>query len=115
MLRTFLPLLLTLALAVPVAAQQKADDHTAHHPAAGASAAAAPDMTDGEVRKVDKDAGKLTLKHSEIKSLEMPPMTMVFNVKDKAVLDKLKAGDKVRFKAVNEGGKYVVTEIRVVP
>jgi Cu/Ag efflux protein CusF len=65
------------------------------------------------VRKVDKDAAKITLKHGEIKSLEMPPMTMVFNVKDKAMLDQLKAGDKVRFKAVNEAGKYTVTDIRV--
>ncbi len=74
---------------------------------AGASA----DMTDAEVRKVDKEAGKLTLKHAEIKSLDMPAMTMVFVVKDKAVLNKLQPGDKVRFKAINEGGKYTVTEI----
>jgi Cu(I)/Ag(I) efflux system protein CusF len=45
----------------------------------------------------------------------MPPMTMVFGVRDKAVLDKLKAGDKVRFSAVNEAGRYTVTEIEVVP
>ena len=113
--RSLPTLLVTLALTAPVIAQQKADDHTAHHPGASATAATAPDMTDGEVRKVDKEAGKLTLKHSEIKSLEMPAMTMVFNVMDKAVLDKLKAGDKVRFKAVNESGKYIVTEIRVLP
>jgi Cu(I)/Ag(I) efflux system periplasmic protein CusF len=70
------------------------------------------DMTDGEVRKVDKDGGKVTLKHGEIKSLDMPPMTMVFVVKDKVMIDKLKAGDMVKFKAVNEAGKYVVTDIR---
>jgi len=70
-------------------------------------------MADAEVRKVDKDAAKITLKHGEIKSLEMPPMTMVFNVKDKALLDQLKAGDKVRFRAVNEAGKYTVTDIQV--
>jgi Cu/Ag efflux protein CusF len=69
-------------------------------------------MADAEVRKVDKDAAKITLKHGEIKSLEMPPMTMVFNVKDKAMLDRVKAGDKVRFKVVNEAGKYTVTEIQ---
>lgn len=76
---------------------------------------AATDMADGEVRKVDKEAAKLTLKHGEIKSLDMPAMTMVFQVRDKAVLDSLKPGDKVRFKAVNDGGKYTVTEIRVLP
>jgi len=75
----------------------------------------ADEMAEGEVRKIDKDAAKITLKHGEIRSLDMPAMTMVFNVRDKAVLDKLKAGDKVRFKAVNEAGKYVVTELQLVP
>jgi Cu/Ag efflux protein CusF len=70
--------------------------------------------TEGEVRKIDKAQGKITLKHGEIKSLEMPPMTMVFNVKDKSLLDKVKAGDKVKFKAVNEGGKFTVTDLQVV-
>jgi Cu/Ag efflux protein CusF len=109
---TLSTLLMSLTLAAPALAQQKADDHSAHHPAATATAPAADDMADAEVRKVDKDAAKITLKHGEIKSLEMPPMTMVFNVKDKAMLDWVKAGDKVRFKAVNEAGKYTVTEIQ---
>ncbi|MBL8332177.1 MAG: copper-binding protein, partial [Rubrivivax sp.] len=56
------------------------------------AAATAADMADAEVRKVDKDASKLTLKHGEIKSLDMPPMTMVFTVRDKALLDKVKVG-----------------------
>ena len=74
----------------------------------------AADMADGEVRKIDKEAGKITLKHGEIKSLDMPPMTMVFTVKDKALLDTVKAGDKVRFRAINDAGKYTVTEVQVV-
>jgi Cu(I)/Ag(I) efflux system protein CusF len=77
-------------------------------------AVAGQHLTDAQVRKVDKEGAKITLKHGEIKNLDMPPMTMVFGVKDKAALDKLKAGDKVRFKAVNEAGKYTVTEIQVV-
>lgn len=72
------------------------------------------EMTDAEVRKVDKEGGKLTLKHADIKSLEMPAMTMVFTVKEKAMLDKLKAGDKIKFKAINDAGKYTVTEVQVV-
>ena len=79
--------------------------------AQGTSPAAAAEMTEAEVRKVDKEQGKLTLKHGPIKSLDMPGMTMVFAVKDKAMLDKLKAGDKLRFKATQEGGKYTVVEI----
>ena len=69
------------------------------------------DMTDAEVRKVDKEAGKITLKHGEIRNLDMPPMTMVFTVKDKAMLDRLQAGDKVQFKADKAEGKYRVIEI----
>ena len=75
--------------------------------------AATGDMTDGEVRKVDKEGGKLTLKHADIKSLDMPAMTMVFVVKDKAMLDTLKAGDKIRFKAINDAGKFTVTEMQM--
>lgn len=69
-------------------------------------------MTDGEVRKVDKDSKKITIKHGEIKNLEMPGMTMVFQVKDPAMLDKVKAGDKVKFTAEQIGGAIVVTDIQ---
>ena len=77
-----------------------------------AQTTAAPEMTDGEVRKIDIEAGKVTLKHADIKNLDMPGMTMVFVVKDKAMLDKLKTGDKVKFKAINDAGKFTVTEIQ---
>ncbi len=76
-----------------------------------ATAQTANDQAQGEIRKIDKDAKKITIKHGEIKNLDMPPMTMVFEVKDTALLDKVKAGDKVQFRAVKEGGAYVVTEI----
>jgi Cu(I)/Ag(I) efflux system protein CusF len=75
------------------------------------SAYAQAPMTDGEVRKVDRDNQKITLRHGEIKNFDMPPMTMVFSVKDPAMLDKLKPGDKVQFRVANEGGKFTVTEI----
>ena len=79
------------------------------------AAAAATDMTDGEVRKIDLAAGRITLRHGEIKNLDMPPMTMVFNVKDKALLDRLKIGDKVKFRAVQEAGKYTVVDLQAAP
>lgn len=75
---------------------------------------AANDLTDGEVRKLDMAAGKVTLKHGEIKNLEMPGMTMVFQAKDKTLLAALKVGDKIKFRAVNEGGKILLTEIQMV-
>ena len=70
-----------------------------------------PHWTDAEVRKVDKEAGKVTLRHGEIKNLDMPAMTMVFQVKDRSWLEHLKAGDKVRFAAEKSNGAYVVTEL----
>ena len=99
---------ISLALLTPMAAL--ADD--AHHKPETATAGAAADMTDAEVRKIDIEAGKLTLKHADIKSLDMPAMTMVFVVKDKAMLGTLKTGDKVKFKAINDAGKFTVTEIQ---
>lgn len=69
------------------------------------------ELTEGEVRKVDRDAQKITLKHGEIKNLDMPPMTMVFQVKDAVMLDAVKAGDKVRFSADKVGGAYTLTSI----
>ena len=77
--------------------------------------AQATDMTDGEVRKIDKETKKITLKHAEIKSLDMPPMTMAFHVKDAKMLDGLAVGDKLRFQAERIDGKYTVTSISKVP
>jgi Cu/Ag efflux protein CusF len=71
----------------------------------------AAETTEGEVRKIDKPARKITLKHGEIKHLDMPGMTMVFQVNDPALLDKVKAGDKVKFSAEKTGGALVVTAI----
>ncbi len=69
-------------------------------------------MTDGEVRKIDKETKKITIKHGEIKNLDMPGMTMVFQVKDVALLDPVKVGDKVKFVAEKAGGAIVVTDIQ---
>jgi Cu(I)/Ag(I) efflux system periplasmic protein CusF len=71
------------------------------------------DATQGEVRKVDKEAKKLTIKHAEIKNLDMPPMTMVFQIKDPSMLDKVKPGDKIQFRAAKENGNYIVTDLIV--
>jgi Cu(I)/Ag(I) efflux system protein CusF len=68
-------------------------------------------LSDGEVRKVDKDAKKITIKHGPLANLDMPPMTMVFQVKDPAMLDKVKAGDKVKFQAEKVGGAFTVMSI----
>jgi len=73
--------------------------------------APAKEMADAEVRRVDKDAKKVTLKHGPIKSLDMPSMTMVFQVRDEKLFDKLVAGEKIKFVAEQLQGAYVVTEV----
>ena len=99
-------LVLAAGLAAPLQAQ------TAPRPAAS-SAVAAATMTEAEVRKVDLEYRKITLKHGAIKNLDMPPMTMVFEVADPALLGSLKKGDKVKFAAVDEGGgRLKVTAIQ---
>lgn len=87
-------------------------DHTKMGMTAAPAAAAAPGMTDGEIRKIDKENAKITIKHGEIKSLDMPPMSMVFNVKDNAMLDKVQVGQKIQFVVVMDAGKMVVTDIK---
>jgi Cu/Ag efflux protein CusF len=74
-------------------------------------AAADGDMVKGEVVKVDKAAGKVTLKHGPIKKLDMDSMTMVFRVADPTMLDKMKAGDKIEFEADRVNGAITLTKI----
>ena len=107
MIKTFAAAVLAAAVFAPFA---QADD--AHHKkdaAAGTSSSAA--MADGEIRKVDKDAKKITIKHGPLQSLDMPAMTMVFQVKDPAMLNQVKAGDKVKFQAEKVGSAFTVTKI----
>lgn len=91
------------ACAAPALAQ---DQHAAH-----AGQAAAAEMASGEVRKVDKEAGKLTIKHGPLANLNMPPMSMAFRVKDPAWLDQVKVGDTIRFVAERIEGAFVVTRL----
>ena len=100
----------TVLAATPVTAQTSSD-HDSHHADLKATAGATP-MTDGEVRKVDKGAGKVTIKHGPLQNLDMPPMTMVFRVKDPVMLDQLKEGDKIKFAADRINGALTVTEVQ---
>ncbi len=92
-------ILFAALLAAPAAF---ADDK--HHQAAN-------EPTIGEVRKVDREAKKITIKHGPLSNLDMPAMTMVFRVKDPAMLEQVKAGDKVKFVAEKVGGTLTVTKI----
>ena len=77
-----------------------------------ASGVYAAEFTKGTVKKVDAKAKKVTLIHEELKDLEMPAMTMVFRVKDDAILEKLKEGESIEFIAERVEGKLTVTEIK---
>ena len=79
-----------------------------------AAAVSAAPATEGEVRKIDRDAKKITIKHGEIANLGMPAMTMVFVAKDPALLDKVKVGDTIRFTAEKVEGVIAVTRIEAV-
>jgi len=100
-------------LGARLAFQASAQDSHNHHatneakPAANASAA----LTDGEVRKIDKAAGKITIKHGPMPKFDMPAMTMAYRVKDKAMLDNLKPGDKIKFDADGVGGEFTVLRL----
>ena len=78
-----------------------------------ASTAESASLVAGEVKKVDKEAGKMTIKHAPLVNLDMPAMTMVFRVKDAAMLDKVKPGDKINFAAERANGAITVTQLDV--
>ena len=97
-----------LAVAAPEAAAG-AQDKTA-----AATAPATLKFTAGEVRKVDTETGKVTIRHEPIENLEMPAMTMVFKAGKPELLAGVKAGDKIRFRAETIAGAITVTEIQPV-
>ena len=98
---------LALGIALPVSSMAQT---TMDHSKMDMSQPAAS-MTEGEIKKVDIEAGKVTIKHGPIKHMDMPGMTMVFTAKDKGLLANVKPGDKVQFMVVSESGKMVVTAI----
>ena len=101
-------LVLAVATLSNVALAQASSHGTAPTATVVATSAA---LTEGEVRKVDKDAKKITIRHGAIANLDMPPMTMVFQVSDAEFLDRVKAGDKIRFAVEKREGAFTVTRI----
>jgi len=91
-------------------------------PPTGAAAADAPSakgaaaqnaLSSGEVKQIDKPAARITLKHGPLVNLDMPGMTMAFPVKDAAMLDRVKTGDKVSFVAERVNGEVTVTRLEL--
>ena len=83
------------------------------HPKPAPTAQAAAALSEGEVRRVDKEGKKLTIRHGPLANLDMPPMTMVFQVKDAGMVEAVKPGDRIRFQADKIGAAYVVTHIEL--
>ena len=113
-------LLLACALGPALAqAPAPADGHDSHHPAAAPAAQGATDnpsadqseLSEGEITRWDPRTLKVTLRHGEIKNLEMPPMTMVFRVNDASMLAPFQPGDKVRFRVERRSTGYFITRI----
>ena len=102
--------LLAATLLFGAAAAFAGDDHD-HGEAHGSQAAATTDLSEGEVVRWDAASAKVTLRHGPIRNLDMPPMTMVFRVTDPAQAAQVKPGAKVRFRAEQQAGAYVVTRI----
>jgi Cu/Ag efflux protein CusF len=105
-----LSLAVTLAAAAPASSGDKNQSGSANSSKPGAK----DDLTNGEIRRVDKANKGLIIRHEDIKNLQMPGMTMPFRVKQPSMLDGLKDGDKIRFRAEQAGADLVVTEIHVI-
>lgn len=107
---------LALVLLVGLAAAQSGiaqDAHKGHH-GTSQDATAAAQLAAGEVKKIDKNAGKITIKHGRLYRLDMEPMTMVFRVADPKMLDQVQPGDKIRFDADKVKGALTVVKMEVV-
>lgn len=112
---SFSTFIVSAALALGAAnasAQMEMHDHSQHNAMPAASKDDANVLADGEVKKVDKDTGKLTVKHGPLANLNMPGMTMAFKVKDPAMLDQVKAGDKIRLRVERVNGVFTVTTLQ---
>ena len=108
---------LMMALGAPAHANhhEGAHDHHAGASPAGAEAAAADEFVHAEVKSVDRDKGKLMLKHEAIRKYNMNGMTMGFRVADPTWLDSIAVGDKVRFMPDRVNGQYVIIRIEKLP
>ena len=111
-MKSIVYVVLSAAVASALPALAQTAGHESHHAQVATAPSASNTYTEGEVKKIDKEAGKITLKHGPIENLEMPGMTMVFRTKDPSVLDSVKVGDSVRFKAERIDGAITVTELQ---
>lgn len=117
-MNNFVHIGLTLAIGLSAATVAVAGDphagHMAAHGASAKAAAASPAPSEGEIKKIDKQAGKITIKHGPLVNLDMPPMTMVFSAKEPAQLDAVKVGDKIQFVAEKNGRTLQASQLETL-
>ena len=106
-----LAIVMAVASSLTLAQETAHAGHEGHDSHAGHEAPAASGLVDGEVRKIDQEAGKITLRHGEIKNLNMAAMTMVLRVKDPAMLGLVQVGDKVKFAADRIEGAITIVQL----
>lgn len=112
MMKTHFAAILVATLSASVShAQTQSADHASHHAPGTTAASEAAEFVQGEVRRIDPETKKITLRHGPIPNLQMPDMTMVFQLQDSAMLQGLKVGDKIRFKADKVDGAFTVTAV----
>jgi Cu(I)/Ag(I) efflux system periplasmic protein CusF len=106
-----LSIVMAAASTVALAQESTHAGHGSHGAHAGHAASAPAELIEGEVKKIDQEGEKITIRHGEIKNLNMPAMTMVLRVKDPAMLTQVKVGDKVRFAADRANGAVTVVQL----
>ena len=99
--------------AVHAQSHEHQHQHNHVHPAAATASSATASSAEGEIRKIDKENGKVTIKHGPLANLKMPAMTMAFKVQDPAMLEKVKVGDKVNFAVDRIDGAFTVTQLQI--
>lgn len=105
-MKSFYAVVTAIALSVSLAPAARAQT-------ANSAVVSDASVSQGEIKKVDADAGKVTIKHGELKNINMGAMTMVFEVADKSVLSQLKAGDAITFIADNTGGQLTARDVKL--
>jgi Cu(I)/Ag(I) efflux system protein CusF len=95
-------------------ASAQSHEHMQHSTTASTpSATVDAPLTAGVVKKIDKEAGKLTIQHGPILNMNMPAMTMAFKAKDAAMIDQVKPGDQINFVLERVNGTFTVTRLEL--
>ena len=91
-----------------------AQEHSHHSQHGEMSKSSKAEWTLAEIRKIDREQGRITLRHERIESLNMDSMTMVFRLAEGVSVEGFAEGAKVRFKVIKDSGRLAITELELV-